>query len=47
MLDHFTSVGLEEGGINWRFKGVLMKENKRECVDWFLGFSGIGGKWGR
>ena len=21
MLDHFTGVGLEEGGTNWRFEG--------------------------
>ena len=43
MLDHFTSVELEEGGTNWRFEALLMEENKGWSVAWiFLGFSKFG-----
>ena len=33
MLHHFTNVGLEEGGINWRFERVLMEAKERERVE--------------
>ena len=36
MLDHFTSVGLEEEGTNWRFEALLLEENKGGSVDWFF-----------